>query len=438
MKKIVHVLFVCLLAISLAACSTAAKPSSPEEQKTAEIPTKIDKPVTIEFWHAMTGGLEKTLQTMTKEFNDSQSNITVTLVNQGTYDDLNKKLMAAAKSHTSPVMAQAYEDWMQDYINNDLITDLTPYIQNKTVGWSDSELNDIVQVFRDENSWNNKFYGVPFNKSTEVLYYNTDMFKENNLKAPTTWAELENAAQTLTKGNVIGMGFENAIGLNFPTWVQQAGGQFVDVDNKKVTFDSEEGKKALTFLNDMVNNKKIARLAGEDNYMSDPFSRGDVAMYIGSSAGISFVEAAAKDKINWATAPLPAGEKASTQFQGTNLVTFNSADDQQKLAAWEFMKFLSSKDQTIYWAQNTGYVPVRESALNDSVWLKYIEENPKYAAAEEQFDAGYFFPHLDGAFAMKTAYSTEIQAVLVGKKSVDQGLQDAAKNTQDALDKASK
>ena len=33
MKKIVHVLFVCLLAISLAACSTATKPSSPEVAK---------------------------------------------------------------------------------------------------------------------------------------------------------------------------------------------------------------------------------------------------------------------------------------------------------------------------------------------------------------------------------------------------------------------
>ncbi|EKN71006.1 extracellular solute-binding protein [Neobacillus bataviensis LMG 21833] len=438
MKKIVNLFLVCLLAIGLAACSTASKSTDSKKQNTAEIPTKIDKPVTIEFWHAMTGGLEKTLQTMTQEFNDSQSNITVKLVNQGTYDDLNKKLMAAAKSHTSPVMAQAYEDWMQDYINNDLITDLTPYIQNKTVGWTDAELNDIVKVFREENTWNNKFYGVPFNKSTEILYYNTDMFKDNNLKAPTTWKELEKAAQTLTKGNVVGMGFENAIGLNFPTWVQQAGGQFVDSDKEKVTFDSAEGKKALTFLNDMVNNKKIARLAGEDNYMSDPFTRGDVGMYIGSSAGISFVGASAQGKINWATAPLPADKQASTQFQGTNLVTFDSAEDQQKLAAWEFMKFLSSKEQTIFWAKNTGYVPVRESALNDPEWKKHIEENPNYAAAEEQFDAGYYFPHLNGAFAMKSAYSTEIQAVLVGKKSVDQGIKDAAKNSQDALDKASK
>ncbi len=417
---------------------TSSTSENQNTQKAADIPTKIDKPVTIEFWHAMTGGLEKTLQTMTQKFNDSHPNITVKLVNQGTYDDLNKKLMAAAKSHTSPVMAQAYEDWMQEYINNDLIADLTPYIQNKTVGWSDSELNDIVQVFREENTWNNKFYGVPFNKSTEVLYYNTDMFKENNLKVPTTWAELENAAKTMTKGKVIGMGFENAIGLNFPTWVQQAGGQFVDVNNNKVAFDSAEGKKALTFLNDMVNNKKIARLAGEDKFMSDPFARGDVGMYIGSSAGISFVGASAKDKINWATAPLPGDKKASTQFQGTNVVAFKSATDQEKLAAWEFMKFLSSKEQTIYWAENTGYVPVRESALNDAEWKKYIQENPNFAAAEEQFNAGYYFPHLNGASAMKTAYSTEIQAVLVGKKSVDQGLKDAAKNSQDALDKASK
>ena len=73
------------------------------------------------------------------------------------------------------------------------------------------------------------------------------------------------------------------------------------------------------------------------------------------------------------------------------------------------MKFLASKDQTIYWVQNTGYVPVCESALKDPVWLKYIEENPKYAAAEKQFDAGYFFPHLDGAFAMKNAYSMKFK-----------------------------
>ncbi|MCM3766803.1 ABC transporter substrate-binding protein [Neobacillus niacini] len=438
MKKIINLLFVCLLAISLAACGTSGKTADPEKKTTAEIPTKIDKPVTIEFWHAMTGGLEKTLQTMTEEFNDSQSNITVKLVNQGTYDDLNKKLMAAAKSHTSPAMAQAYGDWMQDYINNELITDLTPYIQNKTVGWSEAELNDIVKVFREENTWNNKFYGVPFNKSTEILFYNTDMFKENNLTVPTTWDELEKAAQTLTKGNVVGMGFENAIGLNFPTWVQQAGGKFVDVDSQKVTFDTAEGKKALTFLNDMINNKKIARLAGEDKYMSDPFTRGDVGMYIGSSAGISFVSSSAQGKINWATAPLPGDKVASTQFQGTNLVVFDSAEDQQKLASWEFMKFLSSKEQTIFWAKNTGYVPVRESALKDPEWLKYIEENPNYAAAEEQFDAGYHFPHLNGAFAMKSAFSTEIQAVLVGQKSVEQGLKDAQKNSQDALDKAKK
>ena len=438
MKKILSLFLVCMLAIGLTACTTAKKPSTNEKESAANIPTKIDKPVTIEFWHAMSGDLEKTLTTMTNDFHKSHPNITVKLVNQGNYGDLNKKLMAAAKSHTSPVMGQAYEDWMQEYIHNNLISDLTPYINNKTVGWSDADRNDIVQVFRDENTWNQKFYGVPFNKSTEVLYYNTDMFKNNNVKVPTTWDELESAAGTLTKGKVVGLGFENSIGIDFPTWVQQAGGQFVDVDNNKVAFNSDAGKKALTFLNDMVTKKKIARLAGEDNYMSDPFGRGDVAMYVGSSAGIPFVGAAAKGHINWATAPLPKGEKASTQFQGTNMVVFNSATDQQKLAAWEYMKFLTSKEETIFWAKNTGYVPVRESALNDPEWKKFIADNPNYAAAEAQFDSGYYFPHVDGAYAMQSAFSNAVQAVLLGQKTVDEGLKTAAKDAQDALDKASK
>jgi len=438
MKKIISFILVCVLAIGLGACSTAKKSSTNDKENAAAIPTKIDKPVTIEFWHAMSGDLEKTLKTMTDKFNESHPNITVKLVNQGNYGDLNKKLMAAAKSHTSPVAAQAYEDWMQEFINNQLITDLTPYINNKSVGWSDSDLNDIVQVFRDENTWGQKYYGVPFNKSTSVLYYNADMFKENNVKVPTTWDELESAAQTLTKGKVVGLGFENSIGLDFPTWVQQAGGQFMDAGSKKVTFNSDEGKKALTFLNDMVNKKKIARLAGEDNYMSDPFARGDVAMYIGSSAGISFVGAAAKGNISWATAPLPKDQDASTQFMGTNVVMFDSATDQQKLAAWEYMKFLTSKEETIYWAKNTGYVPVRESALNDPEWKKFIADNPNYAAAEEQFDSGYYFPHVDGAYAMQTAYSNAIQAVLLGQKTVDQGLETATKDAQDALDKVNK
>lgn len=439
MKKLVFVLLAGILAISLAACSSS---KSKEEAKNkvkeeATIPEKLEKPVTIEFWHAMTGGLEDTLREMTDEFNKSQDNITVKLVSQGSYDDLSKKLMAAAKAQNSPVMSQAYEDWMTQYVENDLITDLTPYIEDKNHGWTEDELNDIVEVFREANTWDGKMYGVPFNKSTEILYYNTDMLEENGLSVPTNWDEYKAAAEKLTKDNVVGLGFENSIGLSFPTYVHQAGGSTIDAEENKVIFDTPEAKEALEFLNDMVSNK-VARLAGEDGFMSGPFGRGDVAMYVGSSAGLAFVSAEAEGKINWDVAPLPKGKEAATAFQGTNLTIFESASDEEKLAAWEYMKFLTSKEQTVHWATKTGYVPVRTSALDLPEWQEFVKENPEYGVAASQFDAGYYEPAIKGKSGINEAEMKEIQAVLLGQKDVNQGLADLQKSAQSAVDKANK
>ncbi|MGE8202959.1 ABC transporter substrate-binding protein [Heyndrickxia sp. NPDC080065] len=442
MKKFLLLCLVSVFAFSLVACSnTTKKDESKGSSNEAKIPEKLTKPVTIEFWHAMSGNLEDTLKAMTDDFNKSQKNITVKLVNQGAYNDLSQKLMAAAKAHNSPVMAQAYEDWMTQYIQNHLITDLTPYIKDKNHGWSDEELNDIVSVFRDANTWDGKYYGVPFNKSTEILYYNTDMFKENNVKVPTTWDEFQDAAKKLTKkdGNkkVVGIGFENSIGLSFPTYVRQAGGQTINEKENKVTINTPEAKDALNFLNGMVSDG-TARLAGEDGYMSGPFGRGDVAMYVGSSAGLSFVAKEAEGKIHWSAAPLPKGKEAATAFQGTNLAIFSSATDDEKLAAWEYMKFLTSKEQTARWAKATGYVPVRTSALDTPEWKEFVGKTPEYGVAVQQFDAGYYDPHIQGKSGVNDALFSEIQAVLLGQKSVDQGLQDAEKSAQDAVDKASK
>ena len=50
--------------------------------------------------------------------------------------------------------------------------------------------------------------------------------------------------------------------------------------------------------------------------------------------------------------------------QGTDLFVVNSATAEQKTAAYEFLKFLTTKENQITWAKDTGYIPVRESAIN--------------------------------------------------------------------------
>ncbi len=395
---------------------------------------KIDKPVTIEFWHAMTGPTEKELQKLADDFHGKNPNITIKLVGQGDYTTLSQKLMAAAKAKTSPVMAQAYSNWMSDYIGSDLLEDLTPYYNDSKIGISDK--NDIVKSFLDDNTFNKKFYGIPFNKSTEVLVYNEDYLDKVAAKVPQTWDELKDVAKetttTINGKKVIGLGFENSLSGDFATYVKQAGGDYV-TDKGQVEFNSEQGKNALEFLTSMLVTEKTARLAGEDSYISTPFGRGDVAMFIGSSAGVSYVDSAVKGKFKWSTAVLPMGVNAASPFQGTNIVLFKSATAEEKVAAWDFSKFLASDKETDEWAEKTGYVPVRESALKSAEWKSYIDKNPSQKAAEEQFNSGFSDPHLNGYTKLRTDVSTVFNDVLIGKKSVSDGLSDAEKAAKQDL-----
>ncbi len=458
MKRFLLILLTLALAISVTACGTSnektltePEPIANEESKEATsseaqkeeegLKTVINKPVEIEFWHAMSGGHEEALTKITEDFNASNEYIKVKLVNQGGYGDLSQKLMAAAKAKQLPAMSQAYEDWITEYLNNNLVTDLTPYINDPKYGWSEDELNDIVEVFRQANQWDGKYYGLPFNKSTRILFYNTDLLAEKNIEVPTTWEELRAAAEKITVEKdgkkIVGMGFENAFVHEFSTWAYQAGGSFVDEQSLEVKFNSAEGKEALGFVNGMIQDG-VARLAGEDGYMSGPFGRGDVAMYIGSSAGIPYVAKAAEGNIHWSATVLPAGKKAATPFAGTNVTVFNSASDEEKLAAWQYIKFLINKENTAYWAEKTGYLPVRYSALNSDSWKAYVEANPVYGVGEKQFDAGFYDPRVIGMNAVKNAMAKELEAVLLGQKTVDEGIEAAAKEAQDALLKANK
>lgn len=461
-KKMIAALLLCSMMVAATACggnnnqanSSANESANTASTNSAEASTEpsaepsaastdsgpgsiaMDKPVTIEFWHAMSGQLEEVLKQLADEFHTQNPNITVKLVAQGSYDDLQQKLMAAAKAKTSPAMAQAYSNWQTEFINNDLLEDLTPYMNDPKVGLTADDQSDIVPAFMDDNTWDGKLYGLPFNKSTEVLYYNQDDLDKANLQVPTTWDELKTAAAKLTTSaggkKVVGIGFENSVSGDLATFVKQAGGEYV-TDDGKVAFNSPEGQKALGFLYDLIVTTKTGRLAGEDGYMSDPFGRGDVAMYIGSSAGSSFVGTAVNGKFKWSTAPLPKDVAAASPFQGTNVIVFQSATPEEKVAAWDFGKFLDSKEATIQWAEATGYVPVRSSALQDSTWTSFIEQHPEQKAAAEQFDSAFGDPHLNGFTQMRTDVSKKIDEVLHGQQSVADGLANAQKAAEAAL-----
>ena len=370
--------------------------------------TEITAPVEITFWHAMNGDLEKTLQSLTDEFTTQNPNIKVTLQNQSSYQDLQQKITATVASPKDlPTLTQAYPDWMFNPIKDGLVTDLTPYVENETLKFDDYE--DILPSFREATTIDGKIYAMPFNKSTEVLWYNKTIFDELGLTVPTNYDELVEVSKTIKeKKGIVGAGFDS-LNTYYTTFLKSEGKSFDN--NFDVT--SKESEKAVNYYLEGVK-EGYFRIAGTDKYLSGPFGNGTVAMYVGSNAGENFVKQGVDGKLEIGVAPYPT--KASLQ-QGTDLYVFSSATAEQKTAAYEYLKFLTSKESQIKWASATGYVPVRQSALDSEEY-----KNCGSLIAPILSDATknlYTNPVISGADAAYREAGTVLEAVLADPNNAD-------------------
>lgn len=411
-----------LSAVSCASLFLLGACGSDSSKENDEIKTSIDEKTEITFWHAMQGPQEKALQKLTKDFEKQNPKIKVTLQNQGQYKDLQSKITSTLQSPKDlPTMTQAYPTWLYQVAQEDMLVDLKPYMDNEKIGWGKQEA--INADFLKGAQIDDKQYGIPFSKSTEVLYYNADLLKKYGVKVPTTMDELKKASETIykkSKGKVVGAGFDS-LSNYYVTGLKNEGVTF----SKDVKLDSSDSKKVISYLADGVK-AGYFRTAGADQYLSTPFANQKVAMYIGSSAGEGFVKQGAQGKFQYGVANYPA--KYAMQ-QGADLFIFKNADSTQRTAAFEFMKFLASPKSQAYWAKETGYIPVVNSVKKSAEYKK----TSKVADAISKATNSYFtVPVTENS---NTAYNetlTIMEKILANVK--DKNLDDLIKDSTPELE----
>lgn len=348
-----------LLVSALALLLIAGCSSGSTAGGSTDIVTELTEPVEVTFWHAMNSAQEEALTKLTDDFNAANENITVVLQNQSSYQDLSQKLTATMASPSDlPTITQGYTNWFYDAAQDGLMQDISGYISNETIGISD--VSDINQGFLDGAKIDGVQYGMPFNKSTEVLFYNSDMFTEYGIAVPTTFDEVIAAAKTVyekSEGKVTGLGFDS---LNNYYVIQMYNrGHELD-ENLDVT--SDDSKEVINLYLDGIKGGYL-RIAGSDKYLSGPFGNELLAMNIGSTAGETYINSGAEGKFTPAATRVPL--ETGVQ-QGTDIFTFSNATAEQKTAAFMYMSYLTNAENQLYWAQNTGYLPVRTSVMESA------------------------------------------------------------------------
>ncbi|GAC1474714.1 MAG: ABC transporter substrate-binding protein [Candidatus Dormibacteraceae bacterium] len=397
----------------------------------------LNTTVQVTFWHGLPGNLETALKSVTEQFNSSQSKVHVNLVLKGGYTDLNKAVLTSLAAGQPPDLTQCVETDAAKYNSSKALADLTPYI-NAADGLSAADLKDIFPVMLNAAKIKGTYYQFPFNKSTQVLYYNQDMFAAKGIaNPPTTWDEFFADAAKLADPSKGVTGVEGPTLETFLNMLYEYGGQFYDnpLNPTKATINSAAGIKAMTLWTDAIKSgaakpPPAAQYADQTNFQNQKS-----AMYISTQVSYQFIVKPIGTKFKFAEAPFPAGDKGvKDQMFGANLCVFNKSSKDVQHGAFLYMKYLTSEASTTKWAQTSSYMPVRQSAYT-TLLSGFYAQNPSQGVGAGMLSKGQLIvlPATPTSNEQRDTLSTELNNIAAGRADPKTGLDRAAQKMTDIM-----
>ncbi|MER3536681.1 MAG: ABC transporter substrate-binding protein [Thermus sp.] len=380
--------------------------------------------VVAELWHGFTGGAPKAaLETLVLEFNKTQGGkACVRPVPQGSYRDLSTKIKAAFAAGTPPAMAQAYENNIALYLQAQA---LTP-IQNLGV-----DLSGVNLAFLNAVRFGGLVYGVPFNKSIQVLYYNKDLLKKHGLKVPTTLDALIATAKKLSQAEGGPVYYFQPDASTFAYWFFNLGGNYLK--DGRLVLNSKEAVEALSLLASGVKEGWAKPITS--GYINQNLGTGPYAFSVDTSAGYTYYLQAAKFDLGVALLPGKTSRQPGYGLvQGTNLVVFRGLKKEQERLVAQFLQYVISPKAQAAFSRATGYVPVHEKALEDPGFKQYLAENPDAAMIVKQARYAKFEPALAEWEQIRfDILGQAIKEVIVNRADPKAALDKAQKQAEDLL-----
>ncbi len=333
-------------------------------------------PVKITLWYSQTGIYSQTLLELVDEFNKlHKGEIEVEAVYAGSYTNTMQKLLAAMVGGGLPTIAQIEQSRVGQFIEGGAIQCLDEFIEKDPE--FKAQLKDFFPRLLESCKYHGKLCGLPLNTSTPLLYYNKDLFRKAGLdpnKPPKTWSELYEYAKKISAlgEDIYGYRVDAADWL-IEAYIWQFGGEIISEDGKKMLIDNPGTLEAWKFFQKMVREKVAVFSGGKAGNALD--LAGKIGMVVRSTGSLGYLKKNAKWDLG--ATLMPYEKRAVVPIGGGNLYIFASASDEQKRAAWEFLKFVVKPENTLKWALATGYMAARISAYNSPELQKLIKEDPR-------------------------------------------------------------
>ena len=326
--------------------------------------------LTYWYWADNTEYSDK-MQEIVANFNETnESGITIVAEEQpwdgGAYSE---NMFTAAVGGGGPDIATFKLTSTPLYVNNDLLVDLTPYIDE----WDKKDDIDenLYNIMRDAGGQEDAMYVMPWNTQILYVYYRPSYFEQAGIEVPTTYEEFLEACEKCTmdtngdgQTDVYGFGMRGSTGGQEPwgSFIYGRGGSFDDM----TTAESVAGMQDFI---DLYNNGYVPPTAMSDGFdeIISNFKAGRTAMTIHHTGSSIEMEETFGDDVS--AFAFPAGDGQWTSMGDTENVIFSSCENPD--AAFEFVSYMATGEGQMEWCKTTNNVPVSKTVQADS----YFQDN---------------------------------------------------------------
>lgn len=282
---------------------------------------------------------------------------------------------------------------------------------------------------------NNQTFGLPWYLTTRVAIYNSDLLKQAGVsKPPATYAELAQAAKQIKDKTGKFAFFATVVpgdsGEVLESFVQM-GVQLVDAQGK-AAFNSPQGKAAFQYWVDLYKNGLMPKevLTEGHRHAIDLYQQGSTAIL---ASGAEFLKTIAKNAPSIAqvsqSAPQITGDTRKKNVAVMNVVIPKDTDKPD--AALKFALYLTNNDNQLAFAKAANVLPSTVQAAQD----RYFTATPANASAVDRArivsagqlkEAEVLIPVMKNSKDLQKVIYENLQAAMLGQKSVDQAVTDAA------------
>ena len=353
----------------------------------AALPAAAEAATEIQWWHAMTGANNEVVETLAKQFNESQGDYRIAPVFKGTYPETLQAGIAAFRARQPPHILQVFDVGTGVMMAAEgAIVPIADVLEKGGMTFDKSQyLPGIVAYYSKPDG---AMLSFPYNSSSPILYFNKDILAKAGIDAdnpPKTWAEIWAAARKIKQSGAADCGYTTT----WPTWIHlenfaawnnqqyatlQNGLEGTDID---LTINTPVFVKHWQDLADL-GKEGVFRYGGRTSEAKQIFLAGECGLFTESSGGLGDI---VKSGMNYGTSALPyedgaAGAPQNTIPGGASLWVMGGHTDEDYKGVARFFAFLSETDIQVYLHQKSGYLPVTLAAYQATRDSGFYEKNP--------------------------------------------------------------